>query len=67
MKDLPIKWICRIESANDATIKFSKFDSCYISGFELNDGTIFENKEYDRDISNFFQKVFNYIKKFDYE
>ena len=38
----------RIESGEDPNIRFSKFDTCYVSGVEYEDGRVSEHKRYDK-------------------
>ena len=56
----------RIESAEDINIRFSKFDSCFISGLKFTDGRIVENKRYTR-LSETFEKAYNILRKWGYE
>lgn len=56
----------RCISAESDDVLFSKFDKCSISGFEMLDGTLTENKRYHRDISNNFNIIYEFLKKFGY-
>ena len=59
--------IGRTESAEDPKIRFSKFDKCSISGIQFTNGDKTENKKYDRTRSQFFERVFSFLKGWGYE
>lgn len=57
----------KIECAESKDILFSKFDTCYVSGFKYKNGEVSANKRYNREISDNFNKVWKYLQRFGYE
>jgi hypothetical protein len=51
----------RIESGEDPNIRFSKFDTCYVSGVEYEDGRVSEHKRYER-LSDTFERAYQVLK-----
>lgn len=61
------KSIDRLEKAESSDILFSKFDTCYVTGFEYLDGRISENRRYNRNISTNFKIIYDYLSLFGYK
>jgi hypothetical protein len=61
-----VKMIDRTESAEDPNIRFSKFDTCYVSGVEYEDGRVSEHKRYER-LSDTFERAFKVLEDYCYE
>jgi len=55
----------RIESAEDPNIRFSKFDTCYVSGVEYVD-RVSESRRYER-LSDTFERAFKVLEDYCYE
>lgn len=56
----------RTESAEDPNIRFSEFDTCFISGIKFLNGEVHETKRYKR-LSDIFQEAYSVLKEWGYE
>jgi hypothetical protein len=59
--------IDKSESAEDPNVRFSKFDKCRTHGIEFLTGEVKVSKQYNRTKSEFFERVFTFLKGWGYE